>query len=95
MHEPHVGQGVSHTRPVGVGVQPVVLSLLIITSYQDQSPCLGSALVQNSTGSILAQSQSVVWLTTYQTAPLKIRHISRILIGPAPTLLGSHWSRGS
>ena len=55
VHEPHVGQGISHTRPVGVGVQPVVLSLslVIVTSYQDQSPCLGSALVENSTSSIL------------------------------------------
>ena len=53
VHEPHVGERVRHTLPVRVRVQPVVLSLLIVASYQDQSPGLGSALVQNSTGSVL------------------------------------------
>ena len=32
VHEPHVGEGVRHVRPVGVGVQPVVLTLVTVTA---------------------------------------------------------------
>ena len=57
LHEPHVGEWISHGGPVGVGVDPVVLSVLVVTSHQYQSPGLGAALVEDCAGSVLEISQ--------------------------------------
>ena len=55
VHEPDVRQRVRHIRPVIVAVEPIVLTLVVVASNQNQSPCLSPVLVQDSAGSILAQ----------------------------------------
>ena len=76
----------------------VVVDHIILVDWNNNDFCVSFCNLQNCSTTCIQLRQTCPWLVHISLGQLRILQklqITSILIGPAPTLLRSHWSRAA